>query len=123
MLGSTCSAAKKAFKVNVACADGMLMSAVTFPEVSGGLFFIFFDALHGFGGMIKMFTHTQVSSDLLIFKSKWLLVPEPNLWEAGAPGQTLGRHQKSRCCGLTQLHPSLQGATLSTFTSDWSGRG
>lgn len=41
MLGSTCSAAEKAFKVNVACADGMLMSAVTFPEVSGGLFLFF----------------------------------------------------------------------------------
>lgn len=38
MLGSTCSLAKKAFKVNVACADGMLMSPVTFPEVSGQFF-------------------------------------------------------------------------------------
>lgn len=38
MLGSTCSLAKKNFKVNVACADGMLMSPVTFPEVSGQFF-------------------------------------------------------------------------------------
>lgn len=87
------------------------------------VYFYFFDALHGFEGRIKMFTHTQVSSDLLIFKSKWILAPEPNLWEARAPGQTLSRHQKSSCCGLTHLHPSLQGATLSTFTSDWSERG
>lgn len=42
VLGSTCSPAEKAFKVNVACADGMLMSPATFPEVSGGLFIYFF---------------------------------------------------------------------------------
>lgn len=33
--------AEKASKVNVACADGMLMSPVTFPEVSTHFFFFF----------------------------------------------------------------------------------
>lgn len=51
--------AEKASKVNVACADGMLMSPVTFPEVSTHFFF-FFDALHRFGGRVKLLSHSGV---------------------------------------------------------------
>lgn len=55
-----CSPAEKAFKVNVACSAGMLMSPVTFPEVSGRFLSLFLDWLHGFGGRIKMLSRSDV---------------------------------------------------------------
>lgn len=58
MLGGTRSPAEKAFKANVACADSMLMSPVTFPEVSSVFFFFFF--FDGLGGRIKMLSHSDV---------------------------------------------------------------
>lgn len=57
MLGGTRSPVEKAFKANVAYADGMLMSPVTFPEVSSVFFSFFFD---GLGGRIKMLSHSGV---------------------------------------------------------------
>lgn len=57
VLGGTRSPAEKAFKANVACADSMLMSPITFPEVSSVFFFLFFD---GLGGRIKMLSHSGV---------------------------------------------------------------
>lgn len=55
-----CSPAEKAFKVNVVCSAGMLMSPVTFPEVSGPFPSLFLDTLHGFGGRIKMLSRSDV---------------------------------------------------------------
>lgn len=55
-----CSPSEKAFKVKVVCSAGMLMSPVTFPEVSGRFFSLFLDTLHGFGGRIKMLSRSDV---------------------------------------------------------------
>lgn len=98
---------KKAFKVNVACTDGMLMSPLTFPEVSGGFFFFFCCALRVW----------RENKDVIMLRCPLISSyssqnGSSSRWDARARGQVLSRHQKRSCSGLTRLHPRLQGGRL-----------